>query len=369
MKKHLFKSRLLALLLICIIAALLTACGGGKSKTPVPTDIPPEEAKAPVTIKVRYTPAPGQVSECWQPLADRLLQDPKASPELVQYFGNLSDYSAHPMGVKVKELFSASFQRRSPPPSDGKPRPPPSNIYRNVVNEATMKKCEDFLAENKAAIDRMERNYPVPGEIIAALLYVETRHGNYLGKANAFWSLACMAAADSPDKVEAGIVDLPITDEHGPWLQEKLTDKSNWAYREMRALLTYCNVQDLDPHSMPGSVYGAIGICQFMPSNLVPYAADGDGDGVIDLFCTADAIASAANYLTKHGWKRGMSVDGQRNMLKRYNNSTIYANTILTLAESVRTGIVQTKPPVSASSSSSATLAKNVKSPKSTKKR
>jgi membrane-bound lytic murein transglycosylase B len=96
---------------------------------------------------------------------------------------------------------------------------------------------------------------------------------------------------------------------------------------------------------MPGSVYGAIGICQFMPSNLAPYGDDGDGDGVINLFSEADAIFSAALYLTRHGWTAGLDVERRRSVLRRYNNLTIYANTILTLAESVRTGVLQKGPP------------------------
>ena len=33
------------------------------------------------------------------------------------------------------------------------------------------------------------------------------------------------------------------------------------------------------------------------------YGVDGNGDGVIDLFNSQDAIPSAANYLIAHGWK------------------------------------------------------------------
>ena len=58
-----------------------------------------------------------------------------------------------------------------------------------------------------------------------------------------------------------------------------------------------------------------------------------------------DAISSAALYLKKHGWKTESNVNAHRSVLKRYNNLNIYANTILTLAESLRTGTVMTGPP------------------------
>ena len=310
----------------------------------------------------------GQVAECWLPLVQRLRNDPKVKPESLRYFRSMPEYSPEPMGVKVKELFTNAFLRK-PRVDDGTPKPPPSRIYRNVVTAANVQKCNDFLARNKAVFDAVEKKYPVPREVLASLMYVETKLGTYVGKENALWSLACMAAADRPERVAGGMGGIPITEKHNDWLQTKLTDKSQWAYNELRALLEFCDTQSLDPFCMPGSVYGAIGICQFMPSNLAPYGDDGDGDGVINLFSEPDAIFSAARYLTKHGWSSGMSVGGQRGVLKRYNNLNIYANTILALAESVRTGVVQTGPPdmaVAAANSKKAAAAP--KAPASKKK-
>ena len=83
---------------------------------------------------------------------------------------------------------------------------------------------------------------------------------------------------------------------------------------------------------MPGSIYGAIGMCQFMPSNLPRYAADGDSDGIINIFEAPDAIASLSRYLKENGWKRDMTQQAQTKVLFRYNKSTTYANTILALA-------------------------------------
>lgn len=312
---------------------------------PAPLEAPQPTAAARVLESMR-SPAPvgGTVQDCWKPLLRRLQQDSAISPEVINYFCSLPAYSPDPMATKVKELFKGAFMRKKPTPG-AKPSGPPSRIYRSVVTAANVAKCNDFLAQNKRVFDAVEKKYPVPRRILVSLLMVETRLGTYIGRDNAFWSLACMALADKPELVKAGLGDIPITSQHDVWLQEKLTDKSNWAYKELRALLKYCSVQGLDPHSMPGSVYGAIGVCQFMPSNLVPYGDDGDGDGVVNLFSVPDAIFSAAKYLNKHGWTAGIGVDKQRSVLKRYNNLNIYANTILALAESIRTGVLQTGPP------------------------
>ncbi len=323
-----------------------TAAGSDASHAPIAREAVYLAAAMPVSTGESGSPrAVDGVSECWQPLVRRLERDPGVKAETARYFCSLPGYSPMPMGTKVKELFTNAFLRKPKAPSDGAPAQPRVRIYRNVVTAVNMEKCKDFLAEHSAAFAAMEKKYAVPKEIVASLLFVETRLGTVMGNENAFWSLACMAAAESPSWMEGGLEGIPITDEHTGWLQEKLTDKSNWAYKELRALLNFCSVQGLDPLVLPGSVYGAIGICQFMPSNLGLYGADGNGDGVVDLFSPSDAIFSAASYLSKHGWSANMAVDKQRAVLKRYNNLNIYANTILTLGESLRTGVVQTGPP------------------------
>ena len=358
MARFRFSFRTSYLILLCALGLLsLVACGassasrtaGSEASAPVAQAAGPGGGGVAAAPAVAVSPGatrpalPADIPACWLPLAQRLQNDPATPPEVLGYFAALPAYSPVPMGTKIRELFISAFMRK--PRTDDGPKLPPSRIYRNIVTSATMAKCSEFLARNKATFDAVERKYPVPREILVSLLFVETRLGTFVGKENAFWSLACMAAADSPALVSSGWGDIPITAQHDAWLQGKLTDKSAWAYKELRALLSYCSVQRLDPHGIPGSVYGAIGLCQFMPSNLVPYGDDGDGDGVINLFSEADAIFSAASYLTKHGWRAGSSVEAQRSVLKRYNNLNIYANTILALAESLRTGVVQTGPP------------------------
>ena len=50
-----------------------------------------------------------------------------------------------------------------------------------------------------------------------------------------------------------------------------------------------------------------MGHTQFMPSSYINYAIDGDGDGIANLWeSEKDALASAANFLQKLGWKPGL---------------------------------------------------------------
>ena len=55
----------------------------------------------------------------------------------------------------------------------------------------------------------------------------------------------------------------------------------------------------------------------------------------VDLFTVPDAVASLSNYLARHGWKAGLSRERQHALLMRYNHSTVYANTIMALADRV----------------------------------
>jgi membrane-bound lytic murein transglycosylase B len=59
---------------------------------------------------------------------------------------------------------------------------------------------------------------------------------------------------------------------------------------------------------MKGSWAGAMGQLQFMPSTFRHFAVDFDGDGRIDIWeSQEDVFASAANYLSQSGWKRGQT--------------------------------------------------------------
>jgi lytic murein transglycosylase len=54
-----------------------------------------------------------------------------------------------------------------------------------------------------------------------------------------------------------------------------------------------------------GAAHGEIGQTQFLPANVARFAVNGDGSGGINLGSKADALASTANFLRGHGWRRG----------------------------------------------------------------
>lgn len=274
------------------------------------------------------------VDPCWHPLMERLKADDMYGADVAHWFADMPDvYSPRPMGVKVSVLFKKRF---IPPyfPYFNKPVQP-LDIYAGVVTKDNVKKCYEFLQEYAEIFKRAEEKYFVPKEVLVSLLMVETRLGTFMGNEQAFWSLSCMALAEEPQSIDNYLERLPVTEAHADWLDNILKARSQWAYTELKALILYCRLHEHDPLQIRGSIYGAIGICQFMPSNIAFYAVDGNGDGKIDLFSLEDAVPSAANFLKTHGWRKSSTRQKQVRLLKYYNHSTAYANTILGLSDGV----------------------------------
>ena len=262
--------------------------------------------------------------------------------DIDNYFMQLEgQFSQKPMGIKVKELYNASFTKKAKkakkakptkdtsPNATGIPRP----WFKDYVTQDNAQKCRTFINENKEAFAYTEEKYKIPAEVISALIYVETKHGNYLGEHNPVVNLASMANSTKIEQIPNYIKQLPRAKEKSKWILKKMEEKSNWSYTELKALLIYCRENHIDPFTLPSSVYGALGFGQFMPTNIPVYAVDGDNDGIINLFHPPDGIASVANFLYKHGWnKSNMTLYQKLRVLKRYNYSTIYANTVMALS-------------------------------------
>ena len=271
------------------------------------------------------TPVHGRPAAIWEPLLQRLAADGISGPQVTALFAALpAEATQSPMGRKMKELYRRRFLP-APPPS-GKPR---QQYYKGVVTEANARTCADFIKANAAAFDEAQRRYGVPRHVAVALLFVETRLGRVLGdvKENAFYTLASMAVSRDPDDIRQWLPQLPGYEKHLGWLKETMPQRADWAYKETRALVEHMLRDQVPAEHLPGSIYGAVGLCQFMPSNITTYGADGDGDGRVDLFTIPDAVASLSCYLYKHGWRAGIDRKRQHALLMRYNKSTVYANT------------------------------------------
>jgi membrane-bound lytic murein transglycosylase B len=182
-----------------------------------------------------------------------------------------------------------------------------------------------------------EEKYGVERSVITAIILVETKFGQSLGKRQVINTLSTMASLLDANvrnrfwEEISGSTTLSLDA-----FEKKASDKSSWAYRELKALLRYTEREEIDIIKITGSYAGALGIPQFMPSNIIRYATDGNMDGRIDLFEHADAIASIANFLKKCGWYRGIDDEKAKKVIRQYNPSSYYIDTILQVAQMLK---------------------------------
>jgi len=156
--------------------------------------------------------------------------------------------------------------------------------YRKLfLEEKRISNGIKFIQEHSALFDRVEDQFGVPREIITSILGVETRYGKVKGSYRVLDSLATLG------------FDFPR--------------RSKFFKSELIQFFILTRENNLDINSVQGSYAGAMGYGQFISSSYRAYAIDYDGDGYADLFNSVpDAVASVANYLKKHGWKREGSI-------------------------------------------------------------
>jgi membrane-bound lytic murein transglycosylase B len=171
-----------------------------------------------------------------------------------------------------------------------KPAPPgkPKNwqaYSRLFIEPVRISGGVKFWNENREALERAEALYGVPAEIIVGIIGVETVYGSNTGRFRVLDALTTLAFS------------YPLTPQR---------DARMAFFRgELESALLYARQSGIDPLSLTGSYAGAVGLPQFMPSNIEKYAVDFDGDGRIDLRNSAsDAIGSVASFLVNHGWRR-----------------------------------------------------------------
>jgi len=210
--------------------------------------------------------------------------------------------------------------------------------YDQFLSPYVIRKAERYLERYKQSLVAVERSFGVEPEVVVAILMVETALGTYPGKYRTINVLSTMASAGDPEiqsQILANLTEEQRNMQSPAVVSESLKKRVGRSYRELKALISYVHNNAVDPFSITGSSEGAIGIPQFLPSNIERYGRDGDGDGRIDLFNHFDAIASVASYLQAHHWGRAKGAEGKKKVLLYYNRSTYYADTVYTLAQRI----------------------------------
>lgn len=136
-----------------------------------------------------------------------------------------------------------------------------------------------FWNKHRRTLERAANQYGVPEEYILGIMGVETIYGGNVGTDRAIDALTTMSFMNSR--------------------------RGKYFASELESYLLMTRSTGLDPLKPKASYAGALGLPQFMPSNIKKYGVDYDGDGGVNLWTPVDAIGSVANYLNKHGWRRG----------------------------------------------------------------
>jgi len=270
----------------------------------------------------------GTAAADWSPLVERLVADGFSRPEVEALFVRPEvRFEPDAMADKIRVLIG---NRSLPESVAARLR---NSVRRDYLAKKPIARARAYIMENRAVLEETESLYGVPKEVIVSILLLETHLGRNTGHRSVFNRLASMALSADFDRVRPHLGGDLLTAENEEFSRRRCREKGDWAYDELRALLRLAARDGLDPLGIKGSIYGAIGLCQFMPSNVFLYGVDADRDGRVDPFATSDALHSIANYLRGHGWRPGMDRGGQHRVIFEYNHSTVYANTILAVAE------------------------------------
>ena len=172
------------------------------------------------------------------------------------------------------------------------------DTFTYINKRSSKKKISSGLKiykKEKNTIDKVEKEFGIEKELLLALMGIETNFGKYLGKMDIVSSLATL----SFDK-----------------------RRSEFFSKELLILLKLVDKKIIDKNILYGSWAGAFGNFQFMPRTIKDYAIDYNKNKVIELKKTEDSFASAANYLSKIGWKKNQpcyfKIDLKENTPLRY---------------------------------------------------
>lgn len=174
-----------------------------------------------------------------------------------------------------------------------------------IVSQGRKRKARDagFYAS-------LERQYGVPAGVIIAIHGMETGFGRFMGDSSVVSAINTLAydCRRSAFFVPHAIGALKLVD---------------------RGAIS---------GTTKGAKHGELGHTQFLPGNAMKYGVDANGDGRVDFYSQADALASTANFLRQKGWKPGKGyLEGQTNfaVIKQWNAAGVYQKAIAIMASQI----------------------------------
>jgi membrane-bound lytic murein transglycosylase B len=163
-------------------------------------------------------------------------------------------------------------------------------------------KGRSLKKSNAAMFSKIESQYGVSPGVLLAIWGMETGFGGYMGKQNTVSAITTLAydcrrpGFFTPHAIAA----------------LKLVDRGA-----------------LSANSV-GAMHGEIGHTQFLPGNVLKYGVGGG-----NLRDKATAMASTANFLKAHGWRRGASASNNMGAISGWNAASVYQQAIAIMADAI----------------------------------
>jgi len=148
-----------------------------------------------------------------------------------------------------------------------------------AVSERRIADGRARVAENKALLDRIEAEYGVDQEIVAAIWGLESSYGKLMGDHDVIGALATLG-----------------------WKGRR----TGYGREQLIGALKILQNGYATREQLKGSWAGAMGQTQFIPTTYLRYAVDHGGDGQRNIWTDLDDVfASTANYLAASNFDHG----------------------------------------------------------------
>lgn len=192
-------------------------------------------------------------------------------------------------------------------------RESPARYLSKRVSSFRIENGQKRAAEFQRQLAEIERQYGVDRYVVLSVWGNETNYGGFMGGHKVITALATLTYNGY---------------------------REDFFRKELLNALVILAQGHTTPDNMIGSWAGAMGHTQFMPSSFKAYAVDFTGDGRRDIWTTIpDALASTANYLKKHGWRPGETWGYEVEVPAGFNVAAGEKRRAMTLAEWQRLGV------------------------------
>ncbi|MBI3420069.1 MAG: lytic murein transglycosylase [Proteobacteria bacterium] len=258
----------------------------GTPLAPPAAGVPSSQAQPPLAP---YQPNPALARPMATPSSPDDAAPASSSPPIIHQQISFPDWmnelrhDAIAQGIRPTTVYYALGNVYPDPAILQKDREQPENketaqeYWDKMLDVNRIERGREFYSANRDLLRRISEAYGVRTRYLVALLGIESNYGEGQGNENIINSLVTLAYDGR---------------------------RSEYFRDELIAAMQILDQGNVRIEKMRGSWAGALGYCQFMPSNYLKYGQDFDGDGRVDIWSSVpDAVASTAYYLHRNGWQ------------------------------------------------------------------